>query len=91
MKYLTLSTLLFCSFAQAHAIELIINGKTYQIESYQIENNGQRIVIPDLAVKVRKPSSFESLMNDLEGGYKKLEKSLEGNSNSSKTRKRNFR
>lgn len=31
---------------QAMAIELVIDGKTYYIEKYEITDNGQRIVIP---------------------------------------------
>lgn len=27
------------------AIELVLNGKTYDIKEYKVENNGQRIVI----------------------------------------------
>lgn len=80
--------ILICVSPASFAIELIINGKSYHIESYQIENNGQRIVIPHKVEPKRAPSSsFESLLQDLEGGYRKLEKSLE----KSNSGPRNFR
>lgn len=38
--------LLTCLLAsQANAIEMVINGTTYNIDKYEITNNGQRIVV----------------------------------------------
>ena len=79
------------SIQSAQAIELIINGKNYHIDSYQIENNGQRLVIPNVPIKERKPSAYEGLLNDLEGGYESLKDSLETDPHRSKTSRRNFR
>lgn len=85
---LTILLILLCLSSLSYGIELIINGKSYHIESYQIENNGQRIVIPDKPIRERKPaSSFGSLLQDLEGGFKDIEDSLE----KTNTRKENFR
>ena len=66
-----------------YSIELVLNGTVYQIDSYKIENNGGRIVIPQKIKpkKRRRPASrrisgFNSLLNDVSGHYQKLEKDL---------------
>ena len=50
MKLLILICLLL-SGAQAQAIELVLNGITYNIGEYKITNNGQRIVINHSTLK----------------------------------------
>ena len=91
MKYIIVMILLSTFTSSCFAIELIVDGKIYEIDSYQIEKNGQRIVIPNMPKEMRKPSSFESLMDDLEGGLEAIEKSFEADPHRSKTRHRNFR
>ena len=66
----------------SYSIELVLNGTVYQIDSYKVENNGARIVIPQkIKPRKRRPASrrisgFKSLLNDVSGHYKKLEQDL---------------
>lgn len=47
--------LLICLLAsQANAIEMVINGTTYNIDKYEITNNGQRIVINHDTIRLKK-------------------------------------
>lgn len=82
MKKIILCCVLLTSF-QASSIELVINGVVHQIDSYQIQNNGKRIVIgqklkPKRAPASKTRSNFNSLIKELDGRFNKLSKEFGG-------------
>ena len=83
-----LPLLLLIASNSSWSIELVINGKSYEIDRYQIEENGQKIVIPNILEKSRKPSSYGDLLNDLEGGFHNISEEFQ---DPKKQYKRNFR
>ncbi len=76
-------------------MELVLNGTVYEIESYTIQDNGKRIVIPQKLKPKRKPATrsssslFNDLIKDLDGQYQKLSNDLQ--EDKSKPYKQDFR
>lgn len=91
MKHLLIPVLLILIQSSAYSIELVIDGKSYEIDRYRIEENGQKIVIPNINERTRKPSSYNSLIQDLEDGFKSLDRDLTDPKKLNGESKRNYR